>query len=75
MALRKEQCSILMFYFEDRVKDFPKRIPLCFMNAWFARYPKLKLINFDHFAKIHQLQSSRNSLGNIEAYPWLFKKK
>ena len=56
MARRKYFYPILIVYFEDKVKGFPIRIPLYFMNSWFERYPKLKLTNFGNLAKISQLQ-------------------
>jgi hypothetical protein len=66
MARRKDLYPILIVYFEDKVKDFPKRIPLYFMNAWFEGYPILKLTNSGHLVKISQLQ--------VLVTPWGIKK-
>jgi hypothetical protein len=74
MARRKDLYPILIVSFEDKVYGFPKRIPLYFMNAWFERYFLLKLTNFNHLAKISQNTSACNSLGNVEAQPWVFRK-
>ena len=52
----KDLYPILIVYFQDKVYGFPRRIPFYFMNAWFERYPKLKLTNFGQMAKISQLQ-------------------
>jgi hypothetical protein len=56
LARRKDFYQKLIVYFEDKIKDFLKRIPLYFMNAWFERLAKLKLTNYSHLAKISQLQ-------------------
>ena len=56
MTRIKDLYSILIVYFEDIVKGFPKRIPFYLMNAWFEGYPVLKLTNFGNLAKISQLQ-------------------
>jgi hypothetical protein len=56
MACRKDFYPMIIVYFEDKVKGFSKRISLYFMNAWFERYPKLKLTNFGQMSKICQLK-------------------
>ena len=66
MARGKDFYPILIVYFEDKVKDFLKRFPLYFMNAWFERLAKLKLTNFGHLAKISQRQ--------VLVTPWGIKK-
>jgi hypothetical protein len=63
MARIKEFYPILIVDFENKVKGFLKRIPLYFMNAWFERYPNLKLTNFGNLAKISQLQVLVTSWG------------
>jgi hypothetical protein len=35
MARKKDFSPILIVYFEDKFKDFPKRNLLYFLNAWF----------------------------------------
>ncbi len=53
VALIKNSCPILIFYFQHQVKGFLKRIPSYFMNAWFDmnRRPKMMIS-----VKIGQLQ-------------------
>ncbi len=46
MAREKDLCPILKVYFEDKVKGFLKPMTFYFLNAWFEKYPKLKMTNF-----------------------------
>ena len=38
---------MLIVYFEDQIMGFLEHILFYFLNAWFERYAKLKLTNFD----------------------------
>ncbi len=67
MAREKDWCPILIVYFEDKVKGFLKRIPFYFLNAWFEKYPKLKLTNFG-------TSSACNSLGEYRSSPLAIQK-
>ena len=61
MTRRKDLCPILIVYFEEKAKGFPKRIPLYFMNDWFERNQWPKMVILAKIVKIGQLQMSVES--------------